>query len=53
MASASLPRNGHADQFDHVIGIDIHRKMHIAFALAPNRGKLVEPTFPARSKAYE
>ena len=53
MASTTLPRYGHAAQFDHVVGIDTHRDFHVAVALAPNGGKLAELTFPASSKGCE
>jgi hypothetical protein len=53
MASATLPRNGHSDPFDHVIGIDTHRDFHVAVVLAPNGGKLGELTFPTSSEGYK
>ena len=53
MASATLPRKGHSEPFDHVIGIDTHRDFHVAVVLAPNGGKLGELTFPTSSEGYE
>jgi transposase len=53
MASATLAQPQHDDAIDVVIGIDTHRDLHVAVALAPNGGKLDQYRIPTIQQGYQ
>ena len=53
MASSTLAQVCKGRAPDVVIGVDTHKDVHVAVALAPNGGKLGEHRIPSTRKGYD
>lgn len=53
MASATLTQSVHQRAPDVVIGVDTHKDIHVAVALAPNGGRLGDFRIPTTRKGYD
>jgi transposase len=53
MASPTLAQSAISSNPDVVIGVDTHKGIHVAVALAPNGGRLGECRIPTTRKGYD
>ncbi len=53
MASSTLAQSAISSNPDVVIGVDTHKDIHVAVALAPNAGRLGECRIPTTRKGYD
>jgi transposase len=53
MASATLTQSVHQRAPDVVIGVDTHKDIHVAVALAPNGGRLGDFRIPTTRRGYD
>jgi transposase len=53
MASPTLAQTGSQQAPDVVIGVDTHKDIHVAVALAPNGGRLGDCRIPTTRKGYD